>query len=359
MNVALVYDRINKWGGAERVLMALHEMWPEAPLYTAVYDPDHARWADVFTVRATFAQYVPFAKNHHEWFPWLTPMAFESFSFDTFDVVISVTSAEAKYVITKPHTLHICYCLTPTRYLWSGHDMYAKSSRILKKMTPLLRKWDIVGSSRPDHYIAISEEVARRIALYYRRDVARVIYPPVHTDIFTPGKSTVKGEYFLTVSRLVGYKRVDLIIEAFNKLGWPLIIIGDGRERRRLMQMAGKNIRFIRSVTDVELARYYQKSRAFVFAGDEDFGIAAAEAQAAGIPVIAYNKGGLAEIVLPGKTGELFDEQSAEALAATLEKFSRQWYDNHSCRINAERFSKVRFMREMKDMVQELYNRSI
>jgi len=168
MKVALVYDRVNKWGGAERVLLALHEIWPDAPLYTAVYDPKRAPWAKVFDVRPSFLQHFPFAKSHHELYPWLTQMAFESFSFDEYDVVISVTSAEAKAIITKPRTLHVCYCLTPTRYLWSGYETYQETTRGLVKqlhrwMVPHLRKWDMVASSRPDYYIAISKRVKERI----------------------------------------------------------------------------------------------------------------------------------------------------------------------------------------------------
>lgn len=355
MNVAIVYDRVNKWGGAERVLLALHEIWPDAPLYTAVYDPKRARWADVFKVRSSFLQYIPFAKSHHEWFPWLTPMAFESFLFEGFDIVISVTSAEAKYVITKPSTLHICYCLTPTRYLWSSHDVYAKSSKILTQVTPLLRKWDIVGSSRPDYYIAISERVKDRIGKYYGRNIEAVIYPPVETDIFEPKKEI--GDYFLVVSRLVSYKRIEVIVDAFNALKLPLVIIGTGEQEELLRARASDTISFVFShLTDAKLAAYYGRCRAFLSAADEDFGIAAVEAQAAGKPIIAYSESGTAEIVKNGITGVLFSQQSAQHIIDAVNALLRMRILPEDCRVNALRFGKDRFTKEMKKTVDMLYN---
>lgn len=362
MNVALVYDRVNKWGGAERVLLALHEVWPDAPLFTAVYDADRAKWANVFTVKPSFIQNIPFAKSNHEWFAWLTPMAFESFSFDDYDVVISVTSAEAKYIITKPHTLHICYCLTPTRYLWSGNEDYAKSSKILKTLTPRLRSWDIVGSSRPDYYIAISERIKERIKQYYGRSVEAVIYPPVDDEKFRQKavnrkQKVEKGDYFLVVSRLVSYKRIDLIIEAFNELKLPLIIIGTGHEEKLLRNLASDTIHFVSShLTDGELAVYYGSCRAFLSAADEDFGISMGEAQAAGKPVIAYAQSGASEIVRDGKTGILFSEQSKQSIIAAVKKLQMMMILPEDCRINARRFEKERFVDEMRKTVDKLYN---
>lgn len=369
MRVALVYDRITKWGGAERVLLALHELWPRAPLYTAVYDADHSRWASVLRIRPSFINALPFAKKAHELVPWLTPMAFETFTFDDFDVVISVTSAEAKNIITKPATLHICYCLTPTRYLWSGLDEYLRQPglgiltrpgrAVFKRVFGTLRRWDLVAGSRPDYYIAISHAVKERIERTYKREVARVIFPPVDTEKFggslTGGKPP-RERYYLTVSRLVPYKRVDLLIDAFNMLGWPLVIVGTGRDKRRLAARAKKNIVFLGHVGESELMRLYAGAHAFVYAGTEDFGIVAAEAQAAGKPVVANASGGMAEIVIPAKTGELFHGDSLGALVAALQKVSVGWYDSALCRKNAERFSKARFNKEMKGTVESLYN---
>jgi glycosyltransferase involved in cell wall biosynthesis len=368
LKVAFVYDRVNKIGGAERVLIALHEIWPEAPLYTAVYDKKKARWASVFKVHTSFLQWFPWAQTHHEFYPWATPMAFESFSWDEYDIVISVTSAEAKDIITKPSTIHICYCLTPTRYLWSGYQQYQDSPKIglphaitravFKKFIPILRQWDILASRRPDAYIAISNIVAKRIVSYYNITPDKIIYPPVDTILFTRNTDRVKrkhADYFLVVARLVGYKRVDLVVDAFTRLGWPLVIVGSGWEKESLVAGAGKNIRFFDYLADKELVYYYQHCRAFVFAGEEDFGIAAAEAAACGKPIIAYKYSGVAEVVIPGKTGVLFDNQSVSSLTEALKEFTTSWYDSRLCRKMGERFSKERFRREMRETVEMLY----
>ena len=351
MKIAIVYDRVNKWGGAERVLLALHEIWPEAPLYTAVYDRKHAVWADVFKVHTSFLQLIPFAKRHHELYPWLTPMAFETFNFDGFDAVLSVTSAEAKDIITKPGTVHICYCLTPTRYLWSGKFNYENAGmkgKILRYVSPMLRRWDIIASSRPDYYLAISKRVAARIQKFYKRDIEKVIYPPVDLTKFTPG---VEGTYFLCVGRLVPYKRIDLVIKAFNRLGWPLKIVGSGMMGPAYRRIAKKNIEFVDGdLTDMELTAYYQRCRAFVFAGDEDFGIVSLEAQACGKPVICPRESGMAETVIEGRTGELFDTD----LFGTLQSFGKKRYDSVFCRQNARRFSQDKFKSEMKEEIMRL-----
>ena len=357
MKLAFVYDRVNKWGGAERVLLALHEIWPDAQLFTAVYDKKRAKWADVFEVHTSFLQHVPFAKRHHELYPWLTPMAFESFSFDGYDVVLSVTSAEAKNIITKPETVHICYCLTPTRYLWSGEKEYLKysdsiSSFMFRIWKSTLKRWDMVASSRPDYYLAISNRVAKRIKKYYRRGVEKVIYPPVDTHTFTTNGN---GEYFLCISRLVPYKRVDIVIDAFNKLGWPLKIIGSGTSERMLKKRANHNIEFVGGdLTDGQLDAYYQKARAFIFAGEEDFGIVSLEAQACGKPVICPRMSGMAETVIDGKTVVLFDHQTKESLLCALDKFTKGWYDSALCRKNAEKFSMSRFQKEMKEEIMRI-----
>lgn len=371
MRVALVYDRVNKWGGAERVLLALHRIWPDAPLFTAVYDPRGARWADVFTVHPSFLQRIPFTRGAHESLLGLTPLAFESFTFDEYDVVISVTSAEAKNIITKPETLHVCYCLTPTRYLWSGFRQYQNQPGLgllnvpaawgLRVFGPLLRDWDVIAASRPDHYIAISNRVKTRIETYYRRNVTEVIYPPVDTKKFS-GRGNVSGihasdgQYFLTVSRLVSYKRLDILIRAFNALGLPLVIVGDGRQKRELMRMANANIRFVdHYLTDSDLVRYYEGCRAFVFAADEDFGLAAAEAHAAGKPVIAYRESGVAEIVQDGVTGILFDRQTEEGVIDAVRQFTAHRFSAAQCRRQVAHISESHFETRMRKVITDLY----
>lgn len=368
MKIALVYDRVNKFGGAERILLALHELWPDAPLFTSVYHRGRAGWADVFTVYPSFLQRMPLAASHHELYPWLTPLAFEGFSFDGYDCVISVTSAEAKTVITKPETVHICYCLTPTRYLWSAFDEYKKrpgmgdispfAATMLHRLAPTLRHWDSIAATRPDRYIAISQRVADRIERFYGRKADTVIYPPVDTVVFRPGRQPRTTGYYLVVSRLVGYKRIDIIVEAFNRSGEKLVIIGDGMERNRIVKMARPNITVIsHHLTDQEIAQYYQDCTAFVFAADEDFGIVAAEAQSAGKPVVAFKYSGIAEIVEDGKTGVLYDTQSVESLLAGIKRANALHLDGKRCRMNAERFTKERFKRQFQSFIASVVDK--
>ena len=354
MKVAIVYDRVNKWGGAERVLLALHEIFPEAPLYTSVYDEKGAPWAKVFPgVKTSFLQKFPFAKSNHELFASLMPLAFESFDFSGFDLVISVTSEAAKGVRTKPGTLHVCYCLTPTRYLWSHHDEYFKgqsSKTIAKPFVDRLRKWDKIASKRPDKIFAISTEVKNRIKKYYNRE-SEVIFPPVNTSMIRTNR--VNGrKHYLVVSRLVKYKKVDLAVKAFNKLGYPLTIIGTGRVGRKLKMMAGKNIKFAGQVSENDLTMYYRGAKALIMPQEEDFGIVAVEAQSFGVPVIAFKKGGVLDTIIPEKTGVFFDEQKSESLISAVKKFEKIKFDEKELKTNADRFSKERFKKEFIDFVK-------
>jgi len=357
MKVALVYDRVNKIGGAERVLEALHEIFPDAPLYTAVYNPKTAPWAEKFNVIPSFLNKFPFAKRSHEVYPWLTPLAFESFDFSEFEVVISVTSEAAKGIITKPKTLHICYCLTPTRYLWSGYEDYFKNEVFrffTKPVVSYLRRWDKIAAQRPDVFVAISKNVQQRIKKYYGRD-SEVIYPPVDIDKFPISNSQFPiGEYFLIVSRLVPYKKVDIAIQAFNKLGLPLKVVGTGREMGRLKRMAKKNIEFLGQLTDFQLLSYYQRCQAVVFPQEEDFGLVPLEAQACGKPVIAYRAGGALETVIERKTGEFFDKQTPENLEEIVKKFKPEKYKPEDCRQNALKFDIKIFKKKWKTYLKNI-----
>jgi len=364
MKVALVYDRVNKFGGAERVLLALHKIWPEAPLYTSVYHSRSTPWASVFRVIPSFLQRFPLAKTNHEIYPLLMPLAFESFNFDEYDVVISVTSEAAKGIITKPKTLHLCYCLTPTRYLWSGYEEYFNSplGLIAEPWLKDLKKWDLIASERPDEILAISETVSDRIEKYYQRK-SEVIYPPVNTRKFTIPAcrqagfnlqfSNIKEKYFLVVSRLVKYKKVDLAIEAFNALGWKLKIVGIGRGMSRLKKMAKKNIEFLGQLTDKELLSYYQNCQAVIFCQEEDFGIVPLEAQACGKPVIAFEKGGAKETVIEGKTGLFFEKQTRSSLVEALKRFKPGNFKSKDCRKQVEKFSQEKFIKKFKKKVEE------
>lgn len=368
MKIAFVYDRVNKFGGAERVLLALHEIWPKAPLYTAVYNKKKASWADDFVVIPSVLNKLPFSSTNHEIFPLLTPFAFESFDFSKFDVVLSVTSSDAKGIITSPNTMHICYLLTPTRYLWGGYHDHLQNpgfgifnplvKGLMQVFSPSLRKWDYISATRPDHYIAISKTVANRIKSYYKRE-ADIIYPPVDTDVFVPNKSRAKvvdTDYFLIVSRLVPYKKIDTAITAFNKLGWKLKIIGNGIDEDRLKRLAFKNIEFISGgLTDEKLCWYYQNCKALIFPGEEDFGITAVEAQACGKPVIGISRGGISEIIYPGKTGKVYDNYNKNSLISALKKFIKKKYFVSDCRSNASRFVKKNFQKIMRETIKNYW----
>lgn len=353
MKVALVYDRINKWGGAEEVLLALHQFFPQAPLYTSVYDKESAPWAKVFDVRTSFLQKLPLPKKAHEYYPFLMGLAFESFNFDEFDVVISLTHEFAKAIITKPKTWHLCYCLTPTGYLWDNQSDYfwGRPSWFRNLAAPMIRylRWyDQIVAQRPDDYVAISQTVKDRLKRHYHRD-SIVIYPPISLPVVE--KRLPTGDFFLIVSRLASQKRLDIAIRAFNQLGWPLKIIGVGREEKRLRQMAKGNIEFLGYLTQERLADYYRACRAVVIPGVEDFNIVAVEAQSFGKPVVALGMGGVTETVIEGKTGWFFLEKNPQSLVALLKKIDLTKISAAKCRQNASRFSQDRFQAEFKEYV--------
>ncbi len=385
MKVALVYDRVNKWGGAERLLLALHKLFPDAPLYTSVYDRKKASWADVFDVKSSFLQNFPLS-THHELYAPLMPLAFESFNFDEFDLVISVTSEAAKGIVTKPKTKHICYCLTPTRYLWSGYADYFNNPVLKffsKPMVNYLRAWDKIAANRPDKFIAISAEVQKRIKKYYGRE-SEIIYPSVSfrgpaasfppvsapysqsskvRAVGSPSSGVTPQNYFLIVSRLIPYKRIDIAVEAFNKLKLPLKIVGTGSESNKLKNMAESNIEFLGYLTDKELVRYYNGCRALIFPGIEDFGLTILEAQSFGKPVIAFRGGGALETIIEGKTGIFFEKQTIESLNAAIEQFNNLTINPKDCIGQAKKFSfekfKEEFMMEILKQVQDDTERSI
>lgn len=359
MKVAIVYDRANKWGGAERVLLTFLEIFPKAHLFTSVYYKKGATWAKSFSkIETSFLQNIVIARNRHEHFFYLMPFIFESFDFSSYDLVISVTSEFAKGVITKPETLHVCYCLTPTRYLWSSYDDYVRSP-VLKFLSwgaiSYLRKWDRVAASRPDVMVAISNSISHKIRNYYDRDSV-VIYPPCELEWFDSSDSP-EGEYFLIVSRLVPYKRVDIAIEAFNKLGRDLVVVGSGVEKARLKRMAKDNISFVEKLTDTELRNYYRDCRALIYPQIEDFGLAAVEAQSMGKPVIALRKGGALDTVVEKKTGIFFKEQSADALIEAIYKFEKTKFNKRDIILNTKRFSKENFKDRFLKLIYERRSR--
>lgn len=360
MKIALVYDRVNKWGGAERVLLALHKLFPNAPLYTSVYNKEKAQWAKTFNIKTSFLQKLPFASTNHELLALLMPIAFESFNFDGYDLVISVTSEAAKGIITKPQTRHICYCLTPTRYLWSGYDQYFRN-KVLKLVSipaiSYLRTWEKSASSRPDIFVALSKEVQQRIKKYYNRD-SELIYPPVWLyDSNKKISNLADSNYYLLVSRLskfTNYKRVDLAIKAFNKLRLPLKIIGSGSWEEELKKMSQPNIEFLGNISDEDLSVYYKNCKALIFPAQEDFGLTLVEAQMFGKPVIAYGGGGALETVVNHKTGILFNEQTSESLIKAVKEFDQFKFEKKDLLNQARKFSQEIFQKNFLSLVDKV-----
>lgn len=359
MRVAITTDWLNSFGGAERVLVELHRMFPSAPIYTTVHDaaalPDFMQGWDV---RTSFLQRVPFAKRRHQAFLPLMPMAFEQFDFGEYDLVLTTSSACAKGVITRPGTLNICYCYTPTRYLWDLYHEYTRDKRgqaFIAATAHWLRMWDRMAADRVDHFIAISHEVAGRIRRHYRRE-AEVVYPPVDVERIRPNGEEAE-DFYLVVSRLVPYKRVDLAVEAANRLRRRLLVVGDGPERKRLETQAGPTIQFLGRLDDARIADLYARCRALLFPGFEDFGITPVEAQAAGRPVIAYGRGGAKETVIDGSTGVLFEEQTVECLMRAILRLEGAAAHPEVCRLQAERFRSSAFRGQLQHAIMREFER--
>jgi glycosyltransferase involved in cell wall biosynthesis len=355
MKVAITTDWLNSFGGAERVLVALHRMFPDAPIYTSVYDPSGLPdFMQGWDVRPSFLQKIPFAKRRHQWLLPLMPMAFEQFDLSEYDLVVTTNSACAKGVITRPGTINLCYCYTPCRYLWDLYHEYTRGHPLRMLIAPIahwMRLWDRLAADRVDHFVGISQEVAGRIDRHYRRD-AEVIYPPVDVERVRPN-GLPPEDFYLVVSRLVGYKRIDLAVEACNRLGRRLVVVGDGPERRRLEGLAGPTVEFRGSLDDAEVADLYARCRALIFPGLEDFGIAPVEAQAAGRPVVAYGRGGALETVVGGVTGVFFDEQTVEATTTAVRKLEGVSFDSRRCRENALRFDSRKFLHALATKIAE------
>ncbi len=359
MRIAILHDYLNQMGGAERVLLILHELFPDAPIYTSLYRPE--AMPAVFQeldIRTTFLQkFGPLTRypRHQKLLP-LYPIAFEHLDLTGYDVVISNSSAWCKGVITREDTWHLCYCLSPMRFAWNTHEYLAgeRVGWLARKLLPAtltrIRAWDVTASARVDDFAAISRVVAARIRKFYRRD-STILFPPVDTTRFAPADRI--DDYFLLVSRLVPYKRVDLAVQAFNRLGLPLRIIGDGRDRARLEAMAQPNVRFLGYVDDVERQRHLAQCRALIFPGEEDFGLVPVEAQASGRPVVAYAAGGALDTVIDGETGLFFAEQTPDALCDAVTRLEDQTFSAKRITAHAATFDTSVFKEKMKALVAE------
>jgi glycosyltransferase involved in cell wall biosynthesis len=368
--IALVHDFLVCRGGAERVLLTLADMFPDAPVYTLLYDRDAMRgWFDDRDVRVSFLQKFPkFLRKRYRWLLPFFPVAIESFDVRDFDVVISSSSAWGKGIVTRLHTKHIAYVHSPMRYVWDYNERYLREigggrlSLLKRMLLSYLRVWDRQAADRPDVLIANSRYTQERIGKYYRRESA-VVYPPcehgrggedsrerIERDGSERSRSETffgfaSKEYFLVVSRLTPNKKADIAVEAFNKLGLPLLVVGEGPQRDVLRQMARENVRVIGWQDDTTVANLYRHARAFVFPAEDDFGMVMVEAMACGTPVIAYAEGGAREIVEEGVTGEFFRAQTPEVLADGVRRFLEKpsGYDAEAIRASAKRFSRATF----------------
>lgn len=357
MKPVIVHDFLNQYGGAEKVLEALHELYPEAPIFTSIFLPQ--KFPPVFSsmdVRTSFMQRLPFLDRHFKKYLPLYPRAVESFDLSGHDLVISSSSAFAKGARVPPGALHLCYCYTPMRFVWDAEN-YLRQEPIPATLRPLLspalaclKRWDLRTAGNVHRYIAISEHIRRRIRGAYGRE-SEVIYPPVEVSRFSILPK--QDDYFLVVSRLTPYKQIDLAIEAFKESPSRLLVIGAGPHERALKALAGKNVEFLGRVPPSELAEYMGRCRALVFPGCEDFGIAPVEAMACGRPVIAFAGGGALETVEEGVTGLFFHRQAPESLREALGRFEKTAFDPAVIRKRAERFDKEVFKRKIGALAAE------
>lgn len=355
MKIAIVHDWLTNMGGAEQVVINFKEIYKEAPIYTTFYNPNKLddKLKNI-EVKTSHLQKKKMVENHKKYFP-LMPMAFEKFDLNKYDVVLSSSSSCAKGVLTKPGSVHICYCHTPMRYAWEKRDEYTEGmGKLKKKLVEILchymRIWDVASSNRVDYFIANSTEVQKRIKKHYKRDSV-VINPPVRCNMFNI--SETDGDYYLVLSRLVGYKRFDLAVQACSELGKKLVVIGEGPEKEKLEKLSNENVTFLGRQPDAVVKKYMSECKALLFPGEEDFGIVPVEAQSCGRPVIAYGKGGVLDSVIDGKTGILFKEQTVESLKEAINKFETMKFDKEEIRKHALEFDESVFQEKIKKFVEE------
>jgi len=357
MNIAIVHDWLSEFAGADKVLFQLKQIYPDADIYTSIYDPKKVPQFAKYKVYTTYLQKFPLSKKLRSIMVPLMPLAFEQLDLSKYDLVISNSTSAAKGVITRPNTCHISYCHTPTRYLWMPEmDERASSSWLRRRVNKTLKVWDIAAVARVDSFIANSENVRDRITKFYHRDSA-VVAPPVDTSFFNPKKEDIKKEnFYLFVGRLIPYKKADLVVEAFNKLGLELRVIGTGSEEAKLKRLAKNNVKFLGRASDEVYYDNLKSARALIFPSEEDWGIVPVEAMACGTPVIAYGAGGATETVIAGVTGEFFTPQTPDALIKTIKKFDPKKYKFEDLRSQAEKFSVENFRKNFSQTVEKLYS---
>ena len=371
LRVALVHDFLSQYGGAERVLEVICEIFPEAPIYTLLYDKDKMRGKfKNKVIHTSFLQKLPkFMRKRPKWLLILLPTAPETFDLRDYDLVVSSSGAWSKGIVTRLNVIHISYIHSPMRFVWDANEEYLRQQEKTETInffarisSNYIRIWDKAASDRPDHLIANSKYTQQRIKKYYIRE-SEIIYPPVslreqaHLQNVAGGSASENHEkYFLVVSRLSPYKKIDAIVEAFNKLELPLIVIGEGQHEKHLRSMSKKNVKILGWLPDDELKKYYSGARAFIFAGVDDFGIAPVEAMSFGIPVLAIRKGGVKETVIEGKTGEFFDAAIPEVIVDGVRRLieNEYKYNKQFIRARAGEFSKVIFKTKLIEFLQRI-----
>lgn len=355
LKIAIYYDWLNQWGGAERVLLDILKIYPEATVYTIIHDPSKTNWLPPNTkVNTSCLQRFPFNQKNPVFYTPFYSIALEKFDFSQFDIVISTTSAMGHCLLTPPQTLFICYYHNTNRYLYQTPNNY-------KFLSPILRQYqkiDYIYSQRPDYLLCNSKTVQSRISKHYQRS-SQIVYPGVDTEFFVPTNINSTSNYFLIVSRLVAHKKIDLAIKACHQLHKKLIIVGSGRDKNKLLSLVNKikasNIIFLGKVSDKKLKTLYQNCQAIICPQLEDYGLTPIEAQACGRPVIAYKKGGLTETVIPNKTGLFFNHQTVKSLCLALKNFDSQSFSQTDCVANALRFSTKNFMLNFKHTIETLW----
>ena len=379
MKVAIVHDWLTGMRGGEKCLEIICELYPTADLFTLLYIPGKvSSIIESHRIHTSFIQNLPFAKSKYRYYLPLMPFAIERFNLSDYDLVLSSSHCVAKSVKPGPKSLHICYCHTPMRYIWDQFDQYfgkGKSNWLVKTamkfVRPWLQSWDVKTSYRVNNFIANSRHVQKRIKKYYGKE-ATVIHPPVDTKLFTPATTERKGDYFLTLSAFAPYKRLDLAVEAFNQLGMSFLLIGEGQDEKRLKTMAKQNIQFEGWLDSSKIRSHFARCRAFVFCGEEDFGITLLEAQAMGRPVIAFGRGGALETVIPDSqtwkpetgipkdstsqpTGVFFYEQNPEAVINAIKHFEsiESHFDSNAIRNHAQKFDGSIYTKQTKKFIQE------
>ncbi|HWP02616.1 MAG TPA: glycosyltransferase [Gemmatimonadaceae bacterium] len=352
----IVHDWVVSWAGAERCVERLLHVFPQADFVVGVITPDMREWNSVTRrARESWLGGLPGARRHHRWFLPAEGLAFASLDTDGYDLVLSSAHALAKAVPAPKHGLHMCYCHSPPRYLWDLHSTYQRDANGLQRVALKLgvsavRWFDKWSAQRVDRFISNSRHVADRILRWYGRS-ARVVYPPVQLKCPVKGNGP-RGDFLLFLGRLVPYKRVDLAIEAAARSGVKLVVAGDGPDRARLEKLAGSQVEFLGAVSEYDAGRLMEECRAFIFCGEEDFGIAPVEANGHGAPVIGYASGGLLETMIPGTTAEFFDRQEVSAVVAAIRRALARAWDTAAIRANARRFAPERFDREIRSHIE-------